>query len=103
MHWEKGKGKNLRGKWILLSIADYVIDQRVRGTIFGKEVFSPSKLLEEDEKTLVVITSDKYCEEIKEDIAGLSSKVAVMTWAEISFPEIEKKTGINSWQNMDKI
>lgn len=92
-----GAGKNLRGKWILLSIADYIIDRRVRGTIFGKEVFSPSKLLEEDEKTLVVITSDKYCEEIKEDIAGLSSKVAVMTWAEISFPEIEKKTGINSW------
>lgn len=92
-----GAGKNLRGKWILLSIADYIIDKKVRGTIFGKEVFSPSKLLEEDENTLVIITSDRYCEEIKKDIVDLSSKVSVMNWAEICFPEIEKKTGINSW------
>jgi FkbM family methyltransferase len=92
-----GAGKNLRGKWTLLSIADYIIDQKVKGPILGKDVFPPSKLLEEDEKTLVVITSDKYWEEIKNNIVSLSPKVAIMLWNEICFLEIEAKTGFNSW------
>lgn len=92
-----GAGKNLRGKWALLSIADYIVDKNVRGKVFGKDVLSPSKLSEEDSKTLVIIMSDKYCEEIKEDIAGLSSNVAIMEYADICFPEIETNTGINSW------
>lgn len=92
-----GAGKNLRGKWALLSIADYIVDKNVRGKVFGKDVLSSLKLSEEDDQTLVIIMSDKYCEEIKEDIASLSSKVAIMKYTDICFPEIEANTGINSW------
>lgn len=92
-----GAGRSLRRNWILLSIADYIVDKKVTGTILGKDVFPPSKLLEEDEKTLVVITSDKYCEEIKKNIVSLAPKAAVIEWNEICFPEIEANTGFNSW------